>query len=129
MEPACTTKQVLSVIHASGESRGGSWGARHPPPPLFLNQTEAKKYFFGDQAPAPLSKGRDERTSPPLPSPLLLFSKSGSSTTRASYFFFLWVKVIAKMQSAVHYIRAIIKWCGFSVHKKKLGSAIFRKMF
>ena len=72
MELACTTKEVLSIIPASGRSRGGSWGARHPPPPLFLNQTEAKKYFFGDQAPAPLSKGRDDRTSPPLsPSPFL----------------------------------------------------------
>ena len=46
----------------------GPGGPATPLPPLFLDQTEAPKNFLGDQAPAPLSKGRDDQT--PLPHPL-----------------------------------------------------------
>ena len=53
---------ALSHIN-SGRSREGAWGTCSPPP-LFLDQTEAqkaKKKFFGDHPPPPLSKGLDDR--------------------------------------------------------------------
>ena len=55
-----------SLPHSSGGSRGGARGAR-PPPPLFLDQTgarRAEKNFFGDCSPA-LFQGLDDRV-PPL---------------------------------------------------------------
>ena len=40
----------------------GPWGPAPPPPPLFLDQTEARraeKIFFGDRASPHLSQGLD----------------------------------------------------------------------
>ena len=44
-------------------------GPGAPPPPLFLDQTEARsaeKIFWGDRAPLPLSKGLDRPPPPPV---------------------------------------------------------------
>lgn len=110
-----------------GEGPGGP--TTTPLLALYSNQTEAQKIFWETRHPTPyLRVGMTGPLLPPPP-PLLLFSKSGSGTTCASYFFFLWVKVIAKIQSAVHYIRTIIKWCGFSVHQKSLVLPFFEKCF
>ena len=53
-----------------------------PPPPLVLDQTEARgteKISLGDRLPlAPLSKGLDE---PPIPPPPPLISRSGSGSS------------------------------------------------
>ena len=50
-------------------SDGSRGGARGPVPPLFLDQTEARrieKNFFWDRAPPPLSQGLDDRNPPYL---------------------------------------------------------------
>ena len=53
----------------SDRSRRGAWGARPPPPPLFLDQTEAQraeKEFFWRPGP-PLSQGLNFHPPPPPP--------------------------------------------------------------
>ena len=60
-----------------GEAAGG------PPPPLYLDQTEARraeKMFFGDRAPPPLLKGLDYR--PPSP-----FERRTSSRSEPFFLF------------------------------------------
>ena len=45
---------VLLKFPLQPDYSGGSWGGAHPPPPLFLDQTEAqraKKILLGDRAP------------------------------------------------------------------------------
>ena len=61
----------MSSFFRSGRSRRGAWGALQPPP-LFLDQTEARiaeKIF--ETAPPPLSQGLDD-PSPPLGSATVL---------------------------------------------------------
>ena len=51
-----SSRRILFACNiASGGSRGGAWEGL-PPPPLFLDQTEARrgeKNCFGDQTPHP----------------------------------------------------------------------------
>ena len=61
-----------SPLYGSGGSRGGAQGARGPP--LFLDQTEARrpKKIFLENTP-PLSQGLDARP-PPLPIPMRILN-------------------------------------------------------
>ena len=73
-------RTTISGMVCGGESRGGARGARSPPP-LFLDETEARrveKNIFGDRA-SLLSQGLDD-LSPPPPLPPRLNSMSGSGT-------------------------------------------------
>ena len=58
----------MNITPGSGRSRGGTWGPDAPPPPLFLDQTEARrdeKKILRDHPPF-LSKGLDNRAPPYL---------------------------------------------------------------
>ena len=71
--------QIDRIYLLNGGSGGSRGGARGPPAPLFLDQTEArraeKKTFFGDCAPLISETGW-----PPHPFPLIW--RSGSATVR-----------------------------------------------
>ena len=59
---------LLSPRYSSGGSRRGARGGRGRAPPLFLDQTEARrteKFFWETAPPPPLSKALYDRSPPP----------------------------------------------------------------
>ena len=54
-------RATISGMVCSGGSRGGAWEAR-PPPPLFLDETEARRV---ENRSSPLSQGLDDPLPPP----------------------------------------------------------------
>ena len=67
----CSWKQYISILNSKtvtlpvGDPGKGPGG---PPPPLLLDQTEARgagKIFFETGAPSPFSQGVDDRPPPP----------------------------------------------------------------